>query len=190
MSQPQARLRASRQLGRLGSRRRHALGGGGVALVACLAVPGLAAAAITPGVGVASVKLNDSPARTIAELGKPCNLQKNQGGEQNWLYCHGPIDWVDFEPRHGKERVIGIETGSHSQRTPQHIGVGSSLTALHKAYPKIRCAIVSGPADTKSCWFYTRVHGAKVSTNFVVEKKRVSLVDIGQIGQSNDAPPP
>ncbi len=61
------------------------------ALAICALAPAVAAAKIVPGHGVAGLKLGDSTVKVMTVLGKPGQLQKNSGSEQNWLYGKDPV---------------------------------------------------------------------------------------------------
>jgi hypothetical protein len=162
----------------------------GLALAGVLALPATAAAAIAPGHGVAGVKLGDSTARVTAVLGKPVSVQKYKGG-QSWFWGKGPVDWVTMRVRGRSTTVRGIETWDSKQRTAGGIGVGSSMTALRKAYPHLTCKNGWLGHPYSSCWILTAVAGKKIPTNFVLMKgKPVSTIDIGEIGERNLAPQP
>jgi hypothetical protein len=143
--------------------------------------PAVATAAIIPGYDIAGLKLGDSTARVTALLGKPGELQKNSGGEQNWLYFgKGPVDWVTIQAKGAKKTVEGLETSDPKQRTSKGVGPGSSLAALRKAYPHLTCRKGSLGTTFLSCWILTSVNGQKIPTNFVLAPgKPVSLVDMG-----------
>jgi hypothetical protein len=172
-------------------RARQALGVGATTLAIFVLAPTVATATIIPGHGIAGLKLGNSTARVTALLGKPVQLQKNGGGEQNWLYGKGPVDWVTIQAQGAKKTVEGLETSDPKQRTSKGVGPGSSLAALRKAYPHLTCKKGSLGTTFLSCWILTSVKRRKIPTNFVLAPgKRVSLVDIGQIGERNLAPQP
>src|ERR1035441_8710254 len=92
-------------------RARQALGVGATTLAIFVLAPAVATAAIIPGYGIAGLKLGESTARVTALLGKPGQLQKNSGGEQNWLYFgKGPVDWGTIQAKGAKKTVEGLET--------------------------------------------------------------------------------
>jgi hypothetical protein len=159
-------------------------------LAICALAPAVAAAKIIPGHGIAGLELGDSAAKVMAVLGKPGELQKNSGCEQNWLYFDkGRVDWVTVQAKRARKRVEGIETSDPKQRTAKGVGPGSSLAALRKAYPALTCKKGSLGATFLSRWILTSVNGQKIPTNFVLAPgKPVSLVDIGKIGERNLAP--
>jgi hypothetical protein len=139
---------------------------------------------------VAGVKLGDSATKVTAVLGKPASVQKYKGG-QSWFWGKGPVSWVTMRVRRGSTTVRGIETWDSKQRTSGGIGVGSSMTALPKAYPRLACKNGWLGHPYSSCWILTSVAGKKIPTNFALMRgKLVSTVDIGEIGEHNLAPQP
>jgi hypothetical protein len=173
---------------RISMRARQGLGAGALTFALFVAGPASAAAAIIPGQGVAGLKLGDSTTRVTAVLGKPVTVEKYKSG-QNWLYNANPVDWVTIQVKGASKTVLGIETSDPKQRTSRGIGVGSSMTALRKAYPGLTCRRGWLGVRFTSCWIFTSVTG-RIPTNFVVYGSKVETVDVGQIGERNLAPQP
>ncbi len=177
---------------RISLRVRHGLGAGAVTFALFVLAPASAAAAIVPGYGVAGLKLGNSTARVTAVLGKAGQIQKNQGGEQNWFFYGNatPVDWVTIQAKGASKTVVGIETLDPAQRTSRGVGVGSSMAALRKAYPSLACRKGWLGVTFTSCWILTPVRGQKIPTDFVAYQGKVQTVDIGNIGERNLAPQP
>jgi hypothetical protein len=175
---------------RISMRARHGLGAGAVTFALFVLATASAAAAINPGHGVTGLKLGDTTARVRAVLGKPATIQHNHGGEQNWLYGKGPVDWVTIISKRGHATVEGIETSDPKQKTSRGVGVGSSLGALRKAYPNVTCKKGWLGVPFTSCWILTSGAHQRIPTNFVLFKRKVGTVDVGQIGERNLAPQP
>ena len=171
-------------------RARKCLMAGAVTCAIFAMAPALASAAIVAGRGIAGVKLGDTSARVVAVLGKPTSVQKHPGGEENWLWSTGPIDWVTIRAKGAQKRVEGIETSDPRQRTSRGIGVGSLLPALRRAYSSLTCKRGWLGLSFSSCWILTRIDGRRIPTNFVVinEVGTISAVDVGLIGERNLAP--
>jgi len=173
---------------RISIRMRHRVGVGAAVFIFLASAPASAGAAIIPGRGVAGLKLGASTAQVRAILGKPATLQHNSGGEQNWLYDKNPVDWVTLVAKGSRTTVEGIETSDKTQKTPQGVGPGSSMAALKKAYPHLTCKKGWLGVPFTSCWILTSVAAHRIPTNFVLFKRKVDTVDIGQIGERNLAP--
>jgi hypothetical protein len=147
------------------------------ALMLIAAAP--ADAAIVPGQGIAGVRLGDSGANVQKILSAPDGTQKYSGGESwFWRASADPVDWATVTTRHV---VRGLETQSKQQRTSKGIGPGSSLAAVKKAYPGIKCrSTIVGHA---ACTLTTKPSGKSIPTSFVIYKGKVSMIDIGSIGE-------
>ena len=135
--------------------------------------PASAAAAIVVGEGAKGLKLGDTGTTVKSVLGKPRRIQKYAGGE-SWFWKNY---WITLTTRH---IVRGIETRDPGQKTSRGIGPGSSTAALKKAYPGVKCKTSLVP--DLICTLSTSRTGKKVRTGFVIFKGKVSIVDIGTVG--------
>ena len=154
----------------------------GVAWLAVLALtatlPASAEARIVIGDRIGDVSLGDSSSAVRAKLGKPARVQTYPGGSSIFYARNAPVYWITLT---SANRVRGIETRSTRQKTSRGIGPGSSLSALRAAYPRAVCK--DGFVAERTCELRSTIQSRSVLTQFVFFGGRVTIVDIGQIGE-------
>jgi hypothetical protein len=154
---------------------------GPVAVIGLLAGSGLvpaASATIVLGQSIAGVKLGESQTQVKAQLGSPTLEQApDQQGNVEWNYAKPPLMGAATFAANGQ--LIGIWTISKQQKTPQGIGVGSSLAQVRKAYPKAKCS--TGPFGPKSliCTLKSKFNGRTVETSFPFFTRSMGAREVG-----------
>jgi hypothetical protein len=98
-----------------------------------------AGAAIVVQESIAGVKIGMTATQVRAVLGKPRSVSYPKDEIQGSLkhYDYGPTD-VYFS-RGENTGAFNVTTTSRAQRTATGIGVGSTRTALKRAFPKAKC---------------------------------------------------
>jgi hypothetical protein len=120
---------------------------------ACLVVlvwAGAASALIVPKESIAGIELKMTRAEVKEKKGQPDRI------------VHGSNDlgaWTEFIYRNAvgtlkatfqvNPNVTWISTNRKTQKTAEGIHVGSPESALHEAYPRLRCATIG---DFRHCW--------------------------------------
>jgi hypothetical protein len=136
-------------------------------LVAALVVLSLVAAApagaiIRPQRGMSGVTLGMTKAQVQAKLGRPIG---SGGGRLYFARV-----WVGF--RLG--RAVEITTTRSSEHTGSGIGVDSSESAVHSAYPSVTCAAAGG---FRRCRLGSGDPGTR-ATDFLIGHGRVLQISI------------
>ncbi|HUB76991.1 MAG TPA: hypothetical protein VL977_08030 [Solirubrobacteraceae bacterium] len=96
---------------------------------------------IVPGSSVANVGLGEAAGAVIETLGRP--LKEATPGGTQWLY--GPLDvWMDSTELNVLELIVAPVFGATRAQaaafeTSSGVHVGSSVSAVAKAYPAARC---------------------------------------------------
>ncbi len=116
-----------------------------------------ASGAILPGKGIAGVNIGASMARVRAQLGRPDRVTP-----PSWRYGPPLRGRVGFDHRH---EVNDVSTRSPRQRTHKGIGPGSSLGALHAAYPHAHCH--ARKRRRSICILSAHDDGRTVKTDFI-----------------------
>ena len=132
-----------------------ALVGGGDALAST------ANAKIVVGQSINGVKLGETQPQVQAALGQPAST--NSVGNQGSAWFYSDRSSVGFNTA---LTVDSLVTYSSKQKTNKDIGVGSSLKATRKAYPKVKCessAAFLGPGSAQ-CTIKTNYGGKPVLT--------------------------
>jgi hypothetical protein len=136
-------------------------------LAAALAVLSLVAAApagaiIRPQRGMSGVTLGMTKAQVQAKLGRPIG---SGGGRLYFARV-----WVGF--RLG--RAVEITTTRSSEHTGSGVGVDSSESAVHSAYPSVTCAAAGG---FRRCRLGSGDPGTR-ATDFLIGHGRVLQISI------------
>jgi hypothetical protein len=134
-----------------------------VALAAAvLLMPAAAHAVIRPQRGMSGVWLGMTTTQVQTKLGRPIG----RGGGR--LYFARV--WVGFR----RGRAVEITTTRSTERTPSGLGVDSSESAVHAAYPGIACAPWS---VYRRCRLGTGKPGTRV-TDFTIGRGRVLQITV------------
>jgi hypothetical protein len=138
-----------------------------VVALAMLAMPSGAFGEIVIGKSVDGVSLSATRQQVKHRLGKPTTVEKPVPRVTLWNYLHGYKALnvqVSFD--HGRVNSLSVYDG---QSTSKGIHVGSSLSALERAYPDAQCTSGNGPGespDSELCDLRSKYHGHKVETDF------------------------
>ena len=156
-----------------------------LAVVSALAAGPIAAAAATPnssivaGQSIAGVKLGGTEAQVRAAFGKPDFIS-----DSTWYYFpgHATSGEALFSFFFNRGHVGMMLTTSTKERTSKHVGPGSTIAAVRKAYPKAKCA--SPPAGGLQCVLYGRYRGRQVETEFDsdISRKHVHTISVLYVG--------
>lgn len=160
-----------------------------VAVLSLLLATGVLAAAVPAafakiviGQSIARVKLGDSQAAVKTLLGKPSVCRPACGPKAHeWSYTRGFMGVVTFDT-HG--HVQSLWTGSSHQATssgihPGAIGKpGSSVADIRRAYPAVKCEELPNSGGFTSCDLFSRLHGRKVDTNFLIKAASFGVAEI------------
>jgi hypothetical protein len=141
------------------------------------AVP-VANAKVILGQSIAGVKLGESQSQVTAQLGTPTLMQPPAtNGSVEWNYAKAPLFGAVTFAASGE--LIGLWTISKRQKTAQGVGVGSSLSQVKKAYPKVKC--VTGPFGPKSliCTLKSKLGGRVVETDFPFFTRAMGAREVG-----------
>ena len=147
------------------------------ALAIAVVLTAAAEAKVVLGQGIAGVSLGDTKSHVVHLFGagKFCS---SSGSETSCNYRGALEGRVSFNT-HG--RVVDLFTGSCKQRTTKRIHPGcagkkgSSLKDIKRAYPHSKCTVTGGFA---SCSFFSRYHGRKVSTSFLIKSASFGVAEI------------
>jgi hypothetical protein len=149
---------------------------------AAMAVASSAEAKIVIGHSVDGIKLGDTQARVEKVLGHPSRCDPSCGVKATtWAYYEGFSGHITFN---GTGRVQGMWTGSQSQKTAKGIHPGgphtkgSSLADIKRAYPKAKCGEMANSGGFAWCDIYSRAHGRKVDTNFLIKAASYGVAEI------------
>jgi hypothetical protein len=136
------------------------------ALVALCATafPVAAQARVSPGRGIAGVRLGASDATVRARLGRPHRVVP-----PTWRFGAPLSGTVGFDYRH---HVSFISTAARGQRTSRGVGHGSTLRRFRRAYPHARC---QRRGARRLCRLSSRLHGRPVSTDFLFRRRLVRI---------------
>jgi len=102
----------------------------------------------------------------------------------SWIYGAPLRGRVSFVSRH----VDDVWTRSRRQRTKRGIGPGSTLRAVKRAYPKVRCHSRAGRWDAL-CALSSRTNRGHIDTNFLFDGRRVAVVDVFRVRQPKENGP-
>ena len=122
-----------------------------------LAVP--AQAEITPGVGIAGVKVEDTQAQVRALHGEPSSTGPS-GENTAWHYSALSLT-VIFRPAATAEHVLTL---SPTERTATGVGPGSTVAEVQAAYPDITCQQFP---DINDCYLLHADEGRTIRTAFL-----------------------
>ena len=143
-----------------------------LAVVAALALPSSAAAAIVPGKSIGGIALSMSQAKVRATLGKPSSIQRGTNDFGPWTnYVYAKYT-VHFQ---GNTQVTQIDTTSAAERTASGVGVGSTKAQVRAALRGEKC---EGPANAGHCYLGEFLPGARI-TDFTFRNGRVAFVVVG-----------
>ncbi len=137
-----------------------------VALVALLAVPESAGAAIVIQKGIGGITISMTKAKVRSVLGAPTRVKngKNEFGKYTTFVY--PTLTIIFQ---GADAVTSVETTSRKERTAAGIGVGSTLAQVKAKVPGVKCELSGGIGD---CHVGQFKPGKRV-TDFIVDAKHV-----------------
>mgnify|MGYP001252815220 CR=1 FL=1 len=132
------------------------------------ALPAAAQATIVPGKSVKGVSLGDATTKVRQVLGKP------EAGSNmlNYRYIR----------RHGlgvyfvAGKALEIMVTRAPQATRSGIRVGSSRTALTKAYPRAKCLPAVVGKNTFECRLPSRFKGRATETVFTTKRDKVASI--------------
>jgi hypothetical protein len=140
------------------------------ALLAMAALAGTAEARITPGVGVAGVKVGDTQAKVRSVLGRP-----DAGSTPlNYRYIRSRGFGIYFIAG----RVFEITVVRRPQATPKGIRVGSTLAALRRAHPAVRCRRAVVGRNAMECTLRGRSGGRATETAFATRAGKVTSIAV------------
>ena len=157
-------------------------------LCALLSLAAAAEAKIVIGVGLAGVKLGDTPARVKAVLwpvlGHPDFIIGTTQHPATWYWFphHATSGEALYSVDFNSNVVDVLFTTSTKERTNKGIGPGSTAKALHKAYPHLKCGRPYVGAAWQ-CLFVNHSHGREVDTHIdlLPNGKRVHSVDVNYL---------
>ncbi|HTW43106.1 MAG TPA: hypothetical protein VMD79_12395 [Solirubrobacteraceae bacterium] len=141
---------------------------GTLAVLLVLSIISSAQGSVVIGQSIAGVKLGDSAAQVETVLGPPT---KNELGSLFYTSLG-----LRISVEHGK--VGGILSTSKKQKTSKGITIGSSRSAVKRAYPKASC--LEGPMGPQSlyCAVTARLGGRKTFTSFLFTTAKGGVVEV------------
>ena len=152
------------------------------AMFVAMALASSADAKIVIGQSVDGITFGQTQAQVQKLLGKPSRCDPSCGPKaQDWAYYAGFNGDITFA---GTGRVQGSWTGSSSQKTSKGIHPGgphtkgSSLADIKRAYPTAKCKQMPNSGGFAYCDIYTRYHGRKVDTDFLIKAASYGVAEI------------
>lgn len=139
---------------------------------AALAVPASASALIQIDRGIAGARLNNTKTQVRTALGTPDRIvhgTNDFGAFTQYRYDGGIV--VGFQ---SGDKVTGVSTSGHGDRTTRNVGVGSSEATVVAKVPGIHCETIG---STRECHTNTLTAGQRV-TDFLMRNGHVRRVTV------------
>jgi hypothetical protein len=143
-----------------------------LAVVALLALPSPAGAAIVPQQGIAGARLQMTKAQVRAKLGAPKKTLEGKndfGPYSTWVY---PRVTINFQ---GRKKVTSMQTLSPLERTASGVGVGSTEARVKAKVQGAKCTTTVG---SRQCIVGVFKPGRTV-TVFSIKAGKVRAVVVG-----------
>jgi hypothetical protein len=149
-----------------------------VACVAPLVWAGAASAVIVPQKSIAGIELNMTRPEVRDKKGEPDRIKHGTndfGKYTQFIYKNTQGKLIaSFQ---GNAGATAVRTNRHTQKTAEGVHVGSPESALHDAYPNVRCRTES--SDFRHCWTGRMRPGHRVTDYWIgIASGNVKLITV------------
>ena len=147
-----------------------------IAVLACLALPGVASAEIVPQKSIAGVRLGMTQAKVKEIKGEPSSTKRGSNDFGPFTQYRYPKLTITFKTGEcGDLEVVNIRTTSAGEETSSGVGVGSTEAAVKKGVRRVKCETIAG---FRSCHVGSFTPGRTV-TDFAIKRGKVTFVNLG-----------